>query len=392
MSTTDQLILHDSERRSCTAAEALATLYSGELLPSRTPYSFVVVGKGKEARWLIDTRARSSLQEVWKSWIPYSRKSRLLWLTVRWMAKLGLLRLIPGVSRMEIPAREFGAWTKTVPELRDCTAIVFVGKPSTTVKLTAFLAGETGKIAAVMKIALTSAAKASVANESEALRRLHGTVPGVPPLIASEPHHGVCLQGWMDGTSCDRRLTRSHVDLLLSLPKSGKHKKLRCAFQEIAGGVPQEFRSIAERYVLPDRCDMEIPAVPEHGDFVPWNMKQLADGSLCLLDWEYYRPHSLPLLDLLHFFYRQEFLFRDRLSSHAMIAKSPLVKSYSSALYVSSEVVPELEMLYLLRCLHDRLPPNRFGESYASFIDKKLTDLAAQYPRIMSVPMSSSRM
>ena len=48
--------------------------------------------------------------------------------------------------------------------------------------------------------------------------------------------------------------------------------------------------------------DSPLPACWGHGDFAPWNIRQLADGRCALLDWEDARRGGLPLLDVYHFY------------------------------------------------------------------------------------------
>ena len=44
-----------------------------------------------------------------------------------------------------------------------------------------------------------------------------------------------------------------------------------------------------------------LPLVCEHRDFEPWNVRQAADGSLVVLDWETAEPQGLPAMDLIYF-------------------------------------------------------------------------------------------
>lgn len=44
-----------------------------------------------------------------------------------------------------------------------------------------------------------------------------------------------------------------------------------------------------------------LPMGLAHGDFAPWNMRTLPDGSLYLFDWEFARPDCTPLYDVFHF-------------------------------------------------------------------------------------------
>ena len=52
-----------------------------------------------------------------------------------------------------------------------------------------------------------------------------------------------------------------------------------------------------------------LPAVWEHGDFVPWNLKSITNGSLRAIDWETTSRQGLPLYDLVFFQSMQMFVF-----------------------------------------------------------------------------------
>ncbi|MEI6891606.1 MAG: phosphotransferase [Pontiella sp.] len=50
------------------------------------------------------------------------------------------------------------------------------------------------------------------------------------------------------------------------------------------------------------------PLVIQHGDFAPWNVFRLPDGSLCSIDWEEGCVEGFPFFDLIHFIGQTAFL------------------------------------------------------------------------------------
>ncbi len=360
------------EVESSPESRAIQAVYSGARHPGTETYSVLAVGRKGEIRWLVDQRARRIVGQVFEAWRPYSRLSRAAWMVLRYASGLRVLRLIPGVHRISIPAAQYGAWIESCPQLKGCAPVVFIGKPSITEKLTVFLGDGSGKIAAVAKLALTAAAMESIDNEAYALQHLREVIPGIPPLLSVDSTRGVCIQGWVRGRSVGRGLTEKHLALLLKLPRSGRSVSMREAWSALIKSMRPEHKRIAEAYLAQREFCGELRILWEHGDFAPWNIKKSPGGNLVLLDWEYASANGLPLLDLLHFFYRQQYLFRDMGSIPRVMEANQLVRKYCLAFELTQEMRKMLASYYLLRSLRYEIPSLSGEDTYESFVARQL--------------------
>lgn len=356
-------------------ARALAKVYSGRTHLDSPVFRILVIGRRGDPRWLVDTRAIAAANRVWASWIPYSRKARLAWFLLRLALRLRVLRLLPGVTSVEIPATQFGSWLAANPELENAAPVVYIGKPSVTEKLTVFLATERGKIAAVAKLAMVPGAVESIRNEEHALRQLRGAIHGIPLVLGATSVPGACVESWLDGKSVGRTLTARHISLLRSLPQTGRTTTMRDAFRSLAETLDPRHLALVQRCTPQAGLDVALPCVWEHGDFVPWNLKQLSDGTLFLLDWEYSRAEGLPMLDLLHFFYRQEYLFRDYGGVWRAMGGHPLVQRYCREFDLTVEMQKALAACYLLRSLRHSIPSLASDDTYEDFVAAQLAVL-----------------
>ncbi len=90
-------------------------------------------------------------------------------------------------------------------------------------------------------------------------------------------------------------------------------------FASVVGSA--ELRA-TERFVAPLA---ELPSVPEHRDFSPWNVHVAPDGGLVAYDWESAEPAGLPLNDLVYFLAYLGFFHEDA------IARGRCLESYRRA-------------------------------------------------------------
>ena len=276
---------------------------------------------------------------------------------------------------IQIPAAGFGPWSASIPELANAAPVVFIGKPSITEKLTVFLADERGGIAAVAKLALVPGAVASIRNAEQALKALNGAIPGIPAVIRPSFQPGACIESWVEGKSVGRELTNEHLSLLLQLPRTGHTICMQSALTALKESLTPETRRKVDRFVATENWSGELPCVWEHGDFVPWNLKRAPDGALIPVDWEYSSQQGLPLMDLLHFFYRQEYLFRDIKNVHKVMERNSLVQQYCCTFELGRAMQRRLEIYYLLRSLRYNLPPLSPRETYDIFVIERLSGL-----------------
>lgn len=353
----------------------IRTVFAGGPRPECGVRIMLLVKRRNEPQWLVDLRATTAAKRIWASWIPYSRKARVAWFLLRWALKLRVARFVPGVSVIQVPAAEFGPWLANIPELANAAPVVFIGKPSVTRKLTVFLANDRGGIAAVAKLPIEPEAIDSIRNEEQALRELSGVVPGIPTVLRTSIPPGVCVEAWVEGKSVGRRLTSEHVTLLLQFPRTGRGISLERSLDALKDDLKSENRSIADRIPSFGTRSGELPSLWEHGDFVPWNLKRSADGVLIPFDWEYSSPEGLPLLDLLHFFYRQEYLFRDMGNVPRAMRQNSFVQQYCHAFELDREIQKRLGFYYLLRSLRYEIPPISPEDTYEGFVIEQLSTL-----------------
>ena len=95
-----------------------------------------------------------------------------------------------------------------------------------------------------------------------------------------------------------------------------------------------------------------------HGDFAPWNIRHLPDGSVVLLDWEDAQRGGLPLQDAFHFFHMQDYLFGARPAVH-----SPDIEPFARTIGISSEHCRKLEIAYLAHSYLRRLAADEVKHS-----------------------------
>jgi hypothetical protein len=155
---------------------------------------------------------------------------------------------------------------------------------------------------------------------------------------------GVVTQAFVQGRPGSRKLDADHWRLLRSLMLGGETTSLRAHAERweldaIGMRLPESVQIALD--AIADNSP--VPACRQHGDFVPWNIRRIADGRLALLDWEEARRGGLPLCDAFHFLHMQDFLFGKRPQLH-------VVDVYGAAqeLGISAHMLGKLEMAYLV--------------------------------------------
>jgi len=71
------------------------------------------------------------------------------------------------------------------------------------------------------------------------------------------------------------------------------------------------------------RDSTSLPQIFVHGDFTPWNIKKIENGSLMALDWEMGDSNGLPVYDFFYFFLIQSYLFNTRFNSNRILKFLP---------------------------------------------------------------------
>jgi hypothetical protein len=356
--------------------QILERVYAPESSGTGKKRVYVISANG-EIRWLIDSRAVAGLNVIWRDWKPYSWKSRMAWGAVRQSARFHILGLVPGVRSIESVANELKAPLRNFLSVQGAWPVILVGKPSVTAKLILFMVTRAGEVVSVAKLPLTSLARKSILAEAQVLQQLGDKLDGIPALLDLDTHTGSSVQSWTPGASLGRQLSQKQIAFLLSLPRSGEQTAIEALFQEALSNLPKEQLVRCEQLILRFKDAGSVTRIWEHGDFVPWNMKEF-EGGITMVDWEYARAAGAPLVDLCHFLYRQAFLFGDIRDVPAEIARNPFVKQYRAALGLDDEQMWALQMLYLVRALATELPDSKGGEKYTQFLFRHMEAIAAK--------------
>jgi hypothetical protein len=318
-------------------------------------FSYSIIPGNDGPRWLLPNRNELT-QTILREWRPYSAAARLSWAGIRLLARLGALRLLPGTRQTQLPATvgrhllsQFGIEGDAFPP------VILVGNPSATRKIIVFLADPTQGLNTVLKLPLTLAARVSIRNEAETLRKLDG-LHRAPRLLHYSEQSGAAMQEYLPGKLGSRRCKPDYLRLMIEFARTGEVASLRehglrlaerlrshAAYRDHAGDLDSGLASLLK--------DTAIPAALVHGDFAPWNIRELSGGSCTLVDWESAVWRGLPLHDLCHFFYMQTQLFSPNRLFYSTLLREGSWRKYCHALDLSPSMVPRLVAAFLLETL-----------------------------------------
>ncbi|MGA7342878.1 MAG: phosphotransferase [Terracidiphilus sp.] len=323
--------------------------------PSAATTAYTVVPGNDGPRWLIPNRSELA-PAILREWRPYRPASRLFWSGVRLAARTGTLRLVPRTTQIDVPVDAVSRFLG----YRDLAAdamppVIMVGNRSVTRKLLVFLVSRGDNLRAVVKVPLTSLARDSIRNEAGTLEGLSGRY-GAPRLIHYSEDTGAAIQEYLAGRLGSRRCKPSYLRILLDLARGGETVSLRArsgALQDRLNRVAAHGRQsplIGSALAWLDNGKM-VPAALVHGDFAPWNIREMDNGTLSLIDWESAEPQGLPLHDLCHFFYMLTRVFSPRASFYARLLGEGAWRGYCRELDLPHSLVPHLAAGFLLETL-----------------------------------------
>jgi hypothetical protein len=309
------------------ATGAIANQIFGQLRDGRCAAetaTYVAVPGNEMARWLLPAKS-PEIGRVLASWAPYRLWSRVAWRAV--CAASGLARVadIPGVSVLEVEGTrnadwESMGWRGGEPPI----PVIYLGTPGARRKAVVHLVDRTsGLCKAVVKVPLTEEAKAAIRREAEVLEALATEGHECSPrLLHVDWARGITTQTFVEGRPGSRRLTPDCWRLLRSLLLPGETTTLAEHAENWEREIKQAGEDSADNRNVAAaidelRDDYRLPACWEHGDFTPWNIKQLPGGGCVLLDWEDAQRRGLPLQDAYHFLHMQDWLFGGRPKLHA---------------------------------------------------------------------------
>lgn len=333
--------------------------HSSESTVEKTAY---VIRQGSSPRWIIPEKVRFALP-VFQSWKPYNLKSRLQWEMVIAACRWGVFAYLPTVEKVKL-SYDFSYWNQWIQELSYTWEILtHIGNPSHTQKAILFFIDHDCHIKAVAKLPLQAEAGGAILHEANILQKLQMKY-NVPHVLFSDQEHGIAAQTWIEGKHVPRKFREEHLEFLTQLVCDGLTVRLSPYRSEIAAQLngldaPLD-RDLLQRALALLDNETEFTAFIEHGDFAPWNMRQVKNGKIALIDWEWAMEKSLPYQDICRFFYIQDYLFRESRNVWEILTSHPLLQLYARQYNLSGKSLQSLTAYYLLRSLcRDWIDGNR---------------------------------
>jgi hypothetical protein len=320
---------------------------------SRAPYTVI---RGHEGpRWLIPDGSRLA-QTILSEWRPYGLLTRLFWRAVPMANRLGILPLLPGNARALLPSDATGQFMSRIGRHSDASLpVILVGNPTTTRKLLVFLEEPSLNRNVLVKVPLTAPARASIQNEARILDRLNGRLRA-PRLLYVHEDAGIAMQEYLPGKLGSRRCKPAYVQLLLELTEKNERISLQSCGRRLAERLcnlpayAENAARVDSALALLDR-DADLPSALVHGDFAPWNIRELPGGACALIDWEAARQGGLPLHDLCHFYYMQSKLFAPERLFYLDLLRESAWRSYCRQLDVDPSLLKQLAAAFLIEML-----------------------------------------
>ncbi|HEX4029763.1 MAG TPA: phosphotransferase [Terracidiphilus sp.] len=324
--------------------------------PAQARVPYVVIRGHDGPRWLIP-QASALACTILQEWRPYTLRAGLMWRTVTAAYRLGALSLMPGAVRAQLPADASGQLLRRAGWHGDADLpVVLVGNDSDTRKLLVFLRDRSRGQDVLVKVALKPGARASICNEARTLESLDPLLRA-PRLLRADHDAAITVQEYLPGRLGDRRCKPQYVALLLRmaegaaaipLGEQGRRlaERLRVRVDDDARAAPRLDAALA----LLDRQAV-VPAVLVHGDFAPWNIRELPDGGCTLIDWEMAGRGGLALHDLCHFYFMQTRVFAPHGRFYGALLAEGAWRSYMRGLGLTDSLLKPLAAAYLLEML-----------------------------------------
>jgi hypothetical protein len=280
---------------------------------------------------------------------------------VRLLASVGCLHWLPRAESIDLPANAGEQLSRAVGwDAMIAPPIVLVGNPSPLHKLIVFLCHPDGELMGVAKFPLAPASRQAILHEAEMLQSL-STHIGAPRLLHYSEETGCAIQEYLGGRLGERECRTSYIDILVRLASINETLDLneelrRLRLNIVARTEYSASASHLEALFRVMNCETaqkmaRVPATVVHGDFAPWNIRELNRGSSTLIDWESSRPRGLPLHDLCHFFYIQTRLFDPNASFFEKMILHKCLAEYCERIKLDLQWVRQLTAAYLAATL-----------------------------------------
>jgi hypothetical protein len=320
---------------------------------SQVPYTVL---RGREGpRWLIPDRS-PLVRTILSEWRPYGLLARLSWVAVPMASRLGVLPLLPGAARALLPSNACSQFMSHIGRHFDAgLPLILVGNSIATRKLLVFLEERSPKRNVLVKVPFTRMAQTSILNEARVLDKMNGRLR-TPRLLYLNEDAGVAMQEYLPGRLGSRRCKPEYLQFLLELVETGERISLRVQGLRLAERLnkcPAYTENASRVDSALTLLDQDVALAPAlvHGDFAPWNIRELPDGACTLIDWEATRPHGLPLHDLCHFYYMQTLLFAPQKLFYVDLLRDGAWAAYCSRLDIPASLLKPLAAAFLLEML-----------------------------------------
>jgi hypothetical protein len=306
-------------------------------------------------RWILP-HGSPLAQTLLRDWRPYGLLTRIIWLAVPLANRVSVLPLLPGNARSTLPSDASRQFLGHAGQQFDAgPPVILVGNSAITRKLLVFLEDRNLKRIVLAKVPLTPLARVSIGNEARVLESLNGRLH-TPRLVYASQEAGIAMQEYLPGRLGSRRLKPEYVDLLLALAETGGRISLRehgWRLAERLRACPAYAENAARLNTALAllESDADLPPTLVHGDFAPWNIKELPGRACTLIDWEMARQRGLPLYDLCHFYYMQVRLFTPDKLFYAVLLDANAWRSYLDRLDLPASLLKPLAAAFLLETL-----------------------------------------
>ncbi len=322
---------------------------------STGPRFWGIPGKNGAPRWILPHDPGRALPFL-RQWRPYDLLSRFKWQGLMAAYRAKNLGCVPGVVPLRIDIPEGAGWRHVGwPGFAPPVPVIYVGTPGPYRKwVFGLIDTQNNRVRAVGKAPLEPQAGRAILGETALLDQLAHEKPGLAPRnLFAHRARGIAVQEYLSATPTGRNLTEKHIRFLLDLAIPEETLSLDQVIEDLFkrnDGLEDEnpeTRSILERVLEEGKDRASLPAVWEHGDFAPWNLKRMENGSLCAIDWENAVRGGLPGFDLVHFCSMQAYLFGEK----KLFPKSFWVffRGYLERLEIAPSMAGKLIGLGLLR-------------------------------------------
>jgi hypothetical protein len=282
-------------------------------------------------RWLIPQEKKYGLS-MFQQWRPYNYTSRIKWKIIYMAYYTGRLGLIPGVKSIGIAKDSKKAWShihwdrESVP-----IPIIYFGTPCSTHKAVAVIVDSFKMQPSIIcKVPLSDLAAKSIKQEYNILCYLKQNNPGVAPIpFFLDRESGAAVQEAIIGSPLPRTFSGLHWKFLEQLAISDnatsvfEHSQSLLNLLSKIDRLESKTKILLERLLKECRDSTSLPQIFVHGDFAPWNIKKIDNGSLMALDWEMGDPNGLPVYDFFYFFIIQAYLFKDKFNLNRIFKLLP---------------------------------------------------------------------